>query len=78
MAKEVYESRAIINKIQATSRVSIKVKDTFYTIEYTEERLIPPDEDGFVTDIATERQILWDTVNSEVDNQVQDILALNN
>lgn len=66
-----YESVAIITKISATSRASVKVKDSFYTVEYAEERAIPADVDF---DIEEERRILWDTVNDEVDNQVADII----
>ena len=40
-----YEPKAKITKIQATSRMSIKVRDNYFTIEYTEERVIP-DLDG--------------------------------
>ena len=40
-------------------------------MEYCEERVIPDMDD---VDIATERQILWDTVNREVDNQISDIV----
>lgn len=66
-----YESKAIISTIKATSRASVKIKDNFYTVEYAEERLIPEDEN---IDITEERQLLWDTCNSEVDNQITDIL----
>lgn len=62
---------AVISKIQATSRASVKINDSYYTVEYSEERLIP-DVDGIV--IADERRQLWDTVNNEVDEQVQDII----
>ncbi len=72
-----YKSQAIPSKISATSRVSVKVKDTYYTLEYTEERTLPTDSitsqlTGF--DIEQERKLLWDTVNSEVDRQVEDVL----
>ena len=63
-----YVSKAKINKIQATSRMSLKVNDNFFTIEYSEERIIP-DIDG--VDIEQERAILWDTVNAECDNQAE-------
>ena len=66
-----YVSKAEIQTIRATSRASIKVKDQFYTVEYSEERVIPQ-IDG--VDIEEERKILWDDVNNEVDNQVQVIL----
>lgn len=65
------ESKAIITTIRATSRASVKVRDNFYTVEYSEERAIPSDAD---IDIEAERQMLWDTVNSECDNQIEEIL----
>lgn len=65
---EVYEPKAIISKIQATSRMSLKIRDNFFTIEYSEERVIP-DVDGI--DIDQEREALWDAVNAEVDNQAE-------
>lgn len=66
-----YVSQAIIGTIKATSRASVKINDSYYTMEYCEERIIPDTED---VDIVAEREILWDAVNSEVDNQIHDIL----
>lgn len=63
--------KAIITNIKATSRASVKVNDSFYTVEYCEERNIPDIED---VDIEQERAELWDTVNNEVDSQISDIL----
>ena len=57
--------------IRATSRISTKIKDTFYTFEYCEERQI---EDG--DDVANEREKLWETCNTEVDNQVEETLKM--
>ena len=65
------ESKAIITTIRATSRASVKVRDNFYTVEYCEERTLPNDAD---IDIEAERQMLWDTVNRECDNQIEEIL----
>lgn len=65
------ESKAIITKITATSRASVKVGDSFYTVEYCEERMLPTD---MSVNIAEERQMLWDTVNMECDNQIEEIL----
>ena len=62
-----YESKAIITSIKATSRASVKIGDSYYTLEYCEERVIPDVDD---IDIATERELLWNTVNAEVDNQI--------
>ena len=55
--------------IRATSRASVKVHDSFYTVEYCEERSIDPDDN-----VEEERKKLWDTCNTEVDTQIEDIL----
>lgn len=67
----VYESKAKTTKISATSRASVKVRDSYYTVEYQEERAIP-DIDS--VDLEREREMLWATVNDECDRQVQDII----
>ena len=56
--------------IKCTSRVSTKVKETFYTVEWCEERSIAETDD-----IEAERAALWETCNNEVDNQIKDILS---
>ena len=66
-----YESKAQISVIRATSRASVKVRDNFYTVEYSEERTLPTDIEY---DIDKEREILWNTVNDEVDKQIEDII----
>ena len=58
-----------ITTIRATSRASVKVADSFYTVEYCEERSIDPDDN-----VEEERKKLWDTCNIEVDRQIEDIL----
>lgn len=63
--------KAITTTIKATSRASVKVGDSFYTVEYCEERSIPAEID---VDLDEERRLLWDTCNTEVDNQIADIL----
>lgn len=66
-----YVSKAITTQIKATSRVSTKIRDEFYTMEYTEERTIPQVEG---VDLEKERKLLWDLVNSEVDNAMNDTI----
>ena len=66
-----YESKAKTNTIRATSRVSAKIGEDFYTLEFSEERTIP-DIDG--VDLDREREILWDDVNYSVDVQLQDTI----
>lgn len=70
-----YVSQAKITTIKATSRASVKVKDNhyndnYYTVEYSEERVIPEVEG---VNIEEERRLLWDTVNAECDNQILEI-----
>ena len=67
-----YTSKAIISSIRYTSRASVKIKDNFYTVEATEERIIPDVED---IDIAKEKEFLWDSVNAECDEQIQQIIS---
>ena len=68
-----YISKARITTIGATSRASVKIGDSYYTLEYHEERAIPDTDD---IDIEQERKLLWDTVNTECDNQIEDIVRL--
>lgn len=67
---DTYKPKATPITIKATSRIALKINDTFYTLEYCEERLVPDIDD---VDIAKEREILWDAVNSEVDKQAEDV-----
>lgn len=66
-----YVSKAKTKKISATSRASVKVGDSFYTLEFTEERTIPQTSN---VNITLEKDILWDEVNSQVDKQIEDVL----
>ena len=66
-----YESKATVTKISATSRVAIRLKDNYYTVEYSEERTIP-DVDGVI--LKEERAALFDAVNAVVDAQAEDIV----
>lgn len=70
---EGYVSKAVVTEITATSRVAIKVRDNFYTVEYTEKRAIP-DVEGI--DIEAERDALFAAVNYIVDTQAEDILRM--
>lgn len=66
-----YESKAITTQIKATSRVSVKIRENFYTLEYTEERTVPQVEG---VDLEKERELLWDKVNSEVDVAMEETI----
>lgn len=70
-----YELKAVTTSIKFTSRASVKINDSFYTVEACEERVIPMMEG---IDVDKERKLLWDTVNAECDNQIQDIYNMFN
>lgn len=59
--------------ISASSRASVKVGDSYYTVEFKEDRSVA----GEFTeaDLQLEREALWNTVNTECDNQIADIVA---
>lgn len=65
---ENYESKAKTTTIKCTSRCSVNIGTSYYTVEYAEERSISED-----CDLNMEREILWNDVNAEVDMQIEDI-----
>lgn len=67
--KKKYVSKAKTTMIRFTSRASINIDGRYYTMEACEERMIP-DIEG--VDIEQERKLLWDSVNTECDNQIED------
>lgn len=69
MAK--YEVKGKTTKITATSRCAIKVKDNYYTLELSEERVMPDDKS---IDLDKEYDALFNSINSEIDTQMQDVL----
>ena len=62
-------SKAVTTSIKATSRVAVKIKDNFYTVEFSVERAVPED-----ANLEQERAELWDAVNGTVDDQCEQIL----
>ena len=64
-------SKAKTTSIKFTSRASVKIGESYYTVEACEERMIP-DIEGI--DIEGERKDLWNTVNQQCDDQIADIL----
>lgn len=66
-----YISKAYPKTIKFSSRASIKIKDSFYTFEYGEERQI----DNFdEVDIQKEIICLTTDCNNVVDNQIEEIV----
>lgn len=72
-----YESQAVTTSIEAHSRISVKLNDTFYTFEFVEQREFPVDlMDESKIDLNKERELLWDEVHAQVDKQVQDVVEM--
>lgn len=66
MAEGEYASKAKTVSIQATSRMSIKIKENYFTFEFTEQRSIP-DVEG--VDLEEEKIALWNDVNAQIEDQ---------
>lgn len=66
----VYTPQGITTSIKAESGVSIETKNGWYRFGFTEERIIPE-----TANIEKEKEALWNSVNNEVDKQVDDIKA---
>lgn len=70
-----YEVKGKTTKIHAVSRCAMNIKvrgrDNYYTIELSEEREIPDSPD---VDIQKEYRALFDSINAEVDYQMEDII----
>ena len=63
-------------EIFASSRASVKVKETFYTFEYSEKRSVdlPYNMDESALDDA--KANLWLTVHAQVDKQVEEVFSM--
>lgn len=57
--------KGITNVIRAESGLSVEVNGRWYKFTFSEERILP---EG--CDIEAEKQSLWDSVNAEVDAQL--------
>lgn len=69
-----YRQQAKVIKILGTSKATVQIKNNYYSFSYSEERELPEDQSR--VDIEKERELLWETLNSEVDNQINEIMKL--
>ena len=67
----MYEVKSATTKITATSRIAIKIRDNYYTVEFSEERAVPNIPEVVLEE---ERTALFDDVNAIVDSQMEDII----
>ena len=70
-------------EISATSRASVKIKESYFTFEATETRTVnyealPKNLEEAEECINNEWKALYDTVNAEVDDQIAKVYELAN
>ena len=58
-------------EIRADSSATVEINKKWFKVSYGETRIINNPQ---AVDMNEERQKIWDTVNSEVDKQIQDII----
>ena len=61
--------QGVTTVIRADSGLTREINGTYYKFTFSEERVIP---EG--ADLEAEKADLWDTVNAEVDNQLESVL----
>ena len=66
ITEEMLADNFDVKMIRASSKVSVQLNDVWYAFEFSESRAVKND-----SRIAEIRNDLWNTVNNEVDNQVQ-------
>lgn len=69
--KAEYQVKGKTKLVSALCRQSICIKGNYYTFEYKEERELPVTEE---INLIKEKDSLWYSVNSEVDNQINNLL----
>lgn len=72
MSEYVQQAKTV--KISGTSKATIQIKNNYYSFSYGEERELP--EDHIRVNLEKERELLWGTLNAEVDKQVEEIIQL--
>ena len=66
-----YQIQGKVKSISAMCRQSVSIRGNYYTFEYKEERELPITNN---IDLVKEKDALWYSVNSEVDNQINNLI----
>ena len=72
MTEYVQQGKTV--KISGTSKVTIQLRNNYYSFSYSEERELPEDQSR--VNIEKERELLWETLNAEVDKQMDEVTKL--
>lgn len=68
---ELRNQQVRTTRIQATQRMSVKIRDNYYTVEFLEEREVPNNPN---IDLEQEKALLFESVQNTVYAQVQEIV----
>lgn len=70
--KPEYKYKGKTTKITISSRASVNIGKNYYTFEYSEEKSFPKGDKEL--DVEKERELMWQTANREVDNQIKETI----
>ena len=68
---ELRNQQVRTTRIQATQRMSVKIRDNYYTVEFLEEREVPNNPN---IDLEKEKALLFESVQNTVYAQVEEIV----
>ena len=68
---ELKNQQVRTTRIQATQRMSVKIRDNYYTVEFLEEREVPNNPN---IDLEKEKALLFESVQNTIYAQVQEIV----
>ena len=68
---ELKNQQVRTTRIQATQRMSVKIRDNYYTVEFLEEREVPNNPN---IDLEKEKALLFESVQNTVYAQVEEIV----
>ncbi len=69
-----YVQQAKTVKISGTSKATVQIRNNYYSFSYSEERELP--EDDMRVNLEKERELLWETLHTEVDKQIEEVNKL--
>jgi len=67
MSEYVQQAKTV--KISAMSKATVQINGSYFSFSYSEERELPEDQSR--VNLEKEREYLWEDLNSEVDNQIE-------
>ena len=71
--KKVYVPKAVPTTISAKVKLTVKIKDNYFSVEGNEERTIPVEAKD--VDLSKEWDLLWEDVETVCDNELANIIS---